>query len=149
MKNMLKDHDNAPDFSVSDQDGNTRSLKDFKDQNIVLWWYPKADTPGWTLEGKGFRDRIQDFKDKNAVVLGVSCDSPEDNAAFKEKFDFPFDLLCDVTREMSVAYGAADSPEAQNPKRISYLISCDGKISKAYATVKPAEHPAEVLSDLT
>ena len=81
-------------------------------------------------------------------MLGVSCDSPEINAAFKEKFDFPFDLLCDVTREMSVAYGAADSVEAKNPKRISYLIDGDGKISKAYAKVKPADHPDEVLGDL-
>ena len=80
--------------------------------------------------------------------MGVSCDSAQDNAAFKKKFDFPFDLLCDVSREMSLAYGAADSVDAENPKRISYLIDGNGKISKAYQTVKPAEHPEEVLKDL-
>lgn len=78
----------------------------------------------------------------------MSCDSTEENAAFKEKFDFPYDLLCDVSREMSVAYGAADSLDAPKPKRISYLIDGNGRISKAYETVKPADHPDEVLADL-
>jgi len=101
-----------------------------------------------TIEGKGFRDRIQDFKDQNTVIVGISCDTTAENAAFREKFDFPYDLLCDVDRSVSMAYGAADSADTKHPKRISYLIDSTGKIRKAYATVKPADHPDQVLTDL-
>lgn len=145
---MLKENDIAPAFSVPNQDGHTITLDNFRGKNIVLWWYPKADTPGWTVEGKGFRDRSQDFLDKNVIILGISCDSPTDQLAFKDKFDFPFDLLSDGDRTVSVAYGAIDSVESEYPSRISYLIGPDGRVKKAYASVKPAEHPAEILADL-
>ena len=82
------------------------------------------------------------------MVLGVSFDSPADNRAFREKFDFPFRLLSDADRSVSLAYGAADSPDAGHPARISYLIGPDGTVRKVYAKVSPAEHPAEVLADL-
>lgn len=81
------------------------------------------------------------------MIIGISCDTPEDNAAFRTKFDFPYDLLCDVDRQVSLAYGAVDS-DAARPKRISYLIDGAGNIKKAYATVVPAEHPDQVLADL-
>jgi len=77
----------------------------------------------------------------------VSCDTPAENLAFKEKFDFPYDLLCDESREVSMAWGAADAADAK-PKRISYLIDDNGNIKKAYATVTPADHPDEVINDL-
>ncbi|MBU09756.1 MAG: hypothetical protein CME13_17530 [Gemmatimonadetes bacterium] len=99
------------------------------------------------MEGNGFRDRIQEFNSRNAVILGISCDSLEENKAFKEKFDFPYDLLCDTDKSVSVAYGA--SPDTStNASRISYIIDGDGKIAKVYETVKPADHPDEVLADL-
>jgi peroxiredoxin Q/BCP len=79
--------------------------------------------------------------------MGVSFDAPEDNRAFKEKFDFPYDLLTDVQKSMSIAYGAADDDSAR-PSRVSVLIGPDGKVAASYATVKPADHPDEVLSDL-
>ena len=82
------------------------------------------------------------------MILGASFDSPAENKAFREKFDFPFDLLCDESREMGLAYGAADSADAGHAARISYLIDPEGRVHKAYPTVKPAEHPAEVLADL-
>ena len=100
------------------------------------------------MEGKGFRDRSHDFQEKNAVVLGASFDSPEENRAFKEKFDFGYDLLCDTDRKTGLAYGAADDVAASHPKRISYLIDPEGMIVKVYDPVKPADHPAEVLADL-
>ncbi len=80
--------------------------------------------------------------------MGISCDTPDANKAFKEKFDFPFDLLCDEDGTVSRAYGAVDSAGAKRPARISYLIGPDGKIAKAYGTVKPKSHPTEVLADL-
>ena len=145
---LLDENDLAPAFSIPNQDGNPTSLEQFQGKNVVLWWYPKADTPGCTIEGKGFRDRSEEFDAKNAVIVGVSCDSPEANAAFKTKFGFPYDLLCDTDRSMSVAYGAADSPDAERAARISYLIGPDGRIKKVYGNVTPADHPAEVLADL-
>ncbi len=99
------------------------------------------------MEGKGFRDRIQDFTDNNTIVLGVSFDAPEDNRAFREKFDFPYDLLTDGDQFMSVAYGAK-VPEKERPSRVSVLIGPDGRIAKAYGSVTPADHPDQVLSDL-
>jgi peroxiredoxin Q/BCP len=81
-------------------------------------------------------------------VLGISNDAPEKNKAFQEKFDFPFDLLSDETLQVSMAYGAADSADAGKAGRISYLIGPDGNIRKVYGTVKPAEHPEQVLADL-
>ena len=82
------------------------------------------------------------------MILGASFDKPAANLKFKEKYEFPFDLLCDETHEMGVAYGAADDRDAKSAKRISYIIGTDGKIEKAYATVKAAAHPEQVLQDL-
>ena len=79
----------------------------------------------------------------------MSCDTPEENAAFRTKFEFPYDLLCDTDRSMSMAYGAADSADAEYPSRISYLVGPDGRVKKVYGKVKPADHPDEVLNDLS
>ena len=97
--------------------------------------------------GNGFRDRIQDFNDKNAVILGLSFDSTDDNRAFKEKFEFPYDLLSDTDKSVSVSFGAATNDQ-EKASRVSVLIGPDGKIAKAYAEVKPADHPDQVLADL-
>ena len=85
---------------------------------------------------------------KNALIVGVSCDSEPANRAFRDKFGFPYDLLCDVDRSMSRTYGAIDAPDQRNPSRVSYLIDPDGKIAKVYAKVVPGDHPEEVLKDL-
>ena len=82
------------------------------------------------------------------MILGVSFDTVAENKAFAEKFNFPFPLLCDVKREIGLAYGACDTPDAEYARRISYLIGPDGRILKAYDAVKPSEHPKQVLSDL-
>ena len=117
-------------------------------KNILLWWYPKADTPGWTIEGEGFRDRIQLFKAKNCEIFGISFDSTIDNRAFRDKFDFPFDLLSDEDGSVSRLYGAAEA-EADKAGRITVLIGPDGRVVKTYSPVKPSEHPDEVLQDLS
>lgn len=82
------------------------------------------------------------------MVLGISCDTTDENRAFREKFDFPFKLLSDTDRTVSLAYGAVDSTDGGYPARISYLIGPDGTVRKAYAKVSPADHPGEVLRDL-
>ena len=100
------------------------------------------------MEGKGFRDRIQEFSSRNAVVAGVSFDSLARNRAFREKHAFPFDLLCDEDRSVSISYGAAKKPSQWLARRISYLIDPDGRIARVYEKVKPARHPEEVLAAL-
>ena len=100
------------------------------------------------IEATGFRDRIQEFNDRNAVILGISFDSTDDNKAFKEKNGFPYDLLCDADKAVSLVYGAAEVSSSR-PSRISYLIDGNGQIKKVYESVTPADHPGEVLKDLS
>ncbi len=99
-------------------------------------------------EGSGFRDLYADFQKQDADVLGASFDSAEANARFAKKYSFPFPLLCDINREIGLAYGACASADAGSPSRISYLIGPDGKIREAYSTVIPATHPQDVLKAL-
>ena len=145
---LLNIQDIAPKFSVINQDGVLITLDQFKGKHVLLWWYPKADTPGWTIEGKGFRDRISEFNKKNITILGVSCDTPEDNRSFKDKFQFPFDLLCDTSKTMGMDYGVITSSDEVFPKRISYLIGPDGHIQVVYPTPDPATHAQHILADL-
>lgn len=144
---LLQSGDKAPTFSLPNQDGTTVGSSSLAGKYVLMWWYPKADTPGWTIEGKGFRDRIQEFDDSNAVVIGLSFDSTSDNQAFKNKFDFPYDLLSDIDKSVSISFGAATSDQ-DKASRVSVLIGPDGKVAKSYATVKPAEHPGQVLKDI-
>ena len=137
----------APSFDLVNQDGKSISLETHKGKFVLMWWYPKADTPGWTIEGNGFRDRIQNFKDKNCEILGVSFDAPADNKAFKDKFDFPYDLLSDGDKGASIQFGASDGSPG-NASRVSVLIGPEGEIIRAYEKVIPAEHPEQVLADL-
>ena len=145
---MITVGNQAPDFSFTNQDGTTVSLDDFSGKYVLLWWYPKADTPGWTIEGNGFRDRIQDFNDKNCVIVGVSFGSDTDNKAFKEKAEYPYDLLTDNDKSASTTFGVVTS-DTGNPSRVSVLIAPDGSIAKTYDTVAPVEHADQVLADLT
>ena len=145
---MITVGNQAPDFSFTNQDGTIVSLDDFSGKYVLLWWYPKADTPGWTIEGNGFRDRIQDFNDKNCVIVGVSFGSDTDNKAFKEKAEYPYDLLTDNDKSASTTFGVVTS-DTGNPSRVSVLIAPDGSIAKTYDTVAPAEHANQVLADLT
>lgn len=138
----------APDFTVNDHNGNSVSLKDFKGKKVILWFYPKADTPGCTMEGKGFRDDYKTFADKNAVILGVSLDGEEDNKAFAEKFNFPYPLLCDVNREIAVAYQAVKSKEDKYASRITYVIDESGIVAEAIDHVDTGTHSKDLCSRL-
>lgn len=146
---MLKPGDAAPDFEVKDNQGRTVRLSDFKGKkDVLLWFYPKADTPGCTKEGCGFRDLNKEFSDKGVQVLGVSFDAVGENDQFAEKFHFNFPLLSDTERKLGVAYGAAEDAQARSAKRISYLIGRDGRIRNAWDKVDAANHPAQVLAEL-
>ena len=150
---MLLEGTKAPDFTLEDQDGNSISLSDFAGQNILLWFYPKASTPGWTTEGQELRDEFQNFQDKNTVILGMSADSVKSQKNFCEKQNFPFSLLSDPDKSTIRKYEAIGMKkmygrEYEGIFRISYLISKDGLIQKAYEKVKPKDHAKEVLKDL-
>lgn len=138
----------APDFAVLDDQGNTRRLADFAGKTLVLWFYPKADTPGCTAEGKGFRDLQAQLDAKNVVVVGASFDSVANNRSFRDKCTFPFPLLCDTTKELGIAYGAADDTSAGNPRRITIVVGPDGKVARVYPKVDARTHPQQVLDDL-
>ncbi|MGP0628349.1 peroxiredoxin [Nitrospina sp. 32_T5] len=143
---MLQVGTEAPDFLVNDHNGNRVTLKDLRGQKVILWFFPKADTPGCTMEGQGFRDAFDQFKQKNTVILGVSLDNEADNKAFAEKFNFPYPLLCDVGREISLAYQAIKSKDDQYASRITYVIDENGKIVEAIDQVDTKNHANDLCS---
>ncbi len=143
---MLEQGTKAPSFSVKDHNGNTVSLTDFSGKKIVLWFYPKADTPGCTVEGKGFRDDYEKFTEKNTVILGVSLDNETDNKAFAEKFNFPYPLLCDVNHEIALAYKAVKGSQDEYASRISYVIDESGNILEAISQVDTKTHSGDLCS---
>lgn len=145
---MLNVGDIAPDFTAKAHTGEDVRLSSLSGKRVVLWFYPKADTPGCTAEGIGFRDRIQQYADKNTEILGVSFDTEEENRAFAEKFDFPFRLLCDTDRRIGMAYGACDEPTDGYARRITYVINPEGRISHAFEKVDAREHPEQLLCEL-
>lgn len=143
---MLSVGSDAPDFTVKDHNNIPVTLKNFRGNKVVLWFYPKADTPGCTMEGQGFRDHIKEFEQKNIVILGVSLDKVEDNKTFAEKFSFPYPLLCDVDREIALAYHAVKSKEDEYASRISYVIDAEGKIAEAIENVDTSSHARDLCS---
>lgn len=145
---MLQPGQPAPDFSVQDETGKTRSLSEFKGQTVVLWFFPKADTPGCTAEGCGFRDRYADFRQRGVTILGASFDTAEENRAFKEKYGFPFPLLCDTDRKLGMQYGAATDANAKNAVRTATVIGPDGRILAHHPKVDAKTFPQTVLESL-
>jgi len=147
----LSEGDKAPDFTAPTNGGGTVSLKDFKGKYLVLYFYPKDDTPGCTKEACGFRDAYRDFEKAGAVVLGVSTDSVKKHDKFVEKFQLPFPLLADEDKSIVEAYGVWGKKkfmgrEYMGTNRVTFLIDPKGKIKKIWPTVKPEEHAAEVLA---
>lgn len=145
---LLKVGDRAPDFMVQSHEGESVTLKSFAGKHLVLWFFPKADTLGCTLEGCAFRDHHAGFEKKNAVVLGVSFDGVKANRNFAEKFGFPFLLLCDTEREMGIAYGACKDKTAGTPARIGYWIGSDGLVKAVYPHADATEFPQSVLAQI-
>ena len=150
---MLEVGDKAPDFTLEDQDGTRISLNQFLGQKILLWFYPKASTPGWTVEGQGLRDEFQNYTDKNTVILGMSADSVKKQKNFCEKQQFPFSLLSNPDKDVIRNYKAIglkkmNGREYEGIFRVSYLIDEKGYIIKVYSKVKVKEHAKEVLEDI-
>ncbi len=140
----------APEFELSDQHGQLHSLEDYRDQWVVLYFYPKDDTPGCTTEACEFRDNIFAFRDFNAQILGVSLDDVESHKSFAEEYGLPFPLLADVDGTTSTAYGVKTRMFGMTvAKRQTFLIGPDGTIAKHYEKVDPATHSQQVLSDLS
>lgn len=135
----------APDFKLLDQNGLEHSLSYHRGNYVLVYFYPKDDTAGCTKEACVIRDMYKDFESNGVKVFGVSADSVESHKKFAEKYALPFTLLSDAKNEVAKAYGAHSV--AFN-KRISYLISPDGMIAKAYPKVDPAHHGAEILKDI-
>ena len=137
-----------PGWTLKDQTGKAVSSKDFAGKTYLIWFYPKAQTPGCTTEGRGLRDHVDEFRARGVEIVGVSFDPPEANAAFVQAEKFPFRLLSDSDRTLARAVGAADAPDTPVAKRISYLVGPDGKVRNVYGTVTPASHAADVLKDV-
>ena len=149
----LKEGDDAPAFSASTSGGGRVSLADFKGRNVILYFYPRDDTPGCTKEACAFRDHFAEFKKKGAVVLGVSTDPVKSHDKFIAKFKLPFTLLSDEDKAIVEAYGVWGQKSFMGRKylgthRVTFLIGPDGKIRKIWPTVKPEEHAEEVLTAL-
>lgn len=147
----LKPGDKAPDFTAATQDGSRISLSQFRGKPVVLYFYPRDDTPGCTKEACGFRDGFAQFQKKGAVVLGVSADTVKSHAKFAAKYKLPFALVADDEKQIVQAYGVWGEKRFMGRKymgiyRVTFLIDPEGVIRQIWPEVKPEEHPAEVLA---
>jgi peroxiredoxin Q/BCP len=143
----------APDFSLPAGDGSTLSLRDFRGKKVVLYFYPKDNTPGCTREACSFRDNIAAIKKKGAVVIGVSADSPASHQRFAAKFDLPFPLVSDANKELVKAYGVWQKKNLYGVKfmgvvRSTFVIDEKGVITHIFPKVKVDGHTEEVLAAL-
>jgi thioredoxin-dependent peroxiredoxin len=142
----------APQFTLKDQDGKMHTLAQYAGKQVLLYFYPKDDTPGCTTEACTLRDSFADFEAMGMVVLGVSRDDEKKHKKFQEKYNLPFALLADTEGSVCETYGVWQlkkfmGKEYMGISRVSFLIDEAGKVKKVYETVKPAEHAGEVLVD--
>lgn len=147
---MLEVGTKAPEFTLPDQNNQLHSLKDYRGKKVVLYFYPKDDTPGCTAQACGFGDLYPQFMEKNAVILGVSKDTVESHKQFEEKYHLPFPLLADVEKEVCEAYGVWVEKNMYGKKsfgiaRTTYLINEEGIIEKVFGKVKAEENPNDML----
>jgi len=150
---MLSIGTKAPDFELPDQDGNLVKLSDFRGRKVLLWFFPKASTPGCTAEGCSLRDTYSDFESRGIAILGMSKDSPVRQKNFAEKNGFTYPLLADESGSTVEAYEAWGRKKLYGREydgilRISYLIDEDGRIEKAWGKVKTKTHGLDVLNEL-
>jgi peroxiredoxin Q/BCP len=150
---MVEEGNPAPDFELTSDSGERVKLSDFRGRPVVLYFYPKDDTPGCTVEARGFRDAYAEFRKRGAVVLGVSPDDEASHARFKQKYELPFTLLADPEHRTAEDYGAwgernIRGRKSMGIKRSTFVIDADGKVAKAMGGVKPDGHAGEVLAAL-
>lgn len=153
MPVTLAKGDQAPDFQLADQDGNQHSLADYAGRTVVLYFYPRDDTPGCTKQACSLRDDMDDIQAEGAVVLGVSTDGAESHRQFREKFDLNFPLLVDEEAEVATRYGAWGEKVLYGRKsigmtRATFVIGPDGVLTKVWKRAKAADHGQAVLKAL-
>ena len=151
---MLEVGVKAPDFTLPDQNGNMHSLSDYRGKKVILYFYPKDNTPGCTKQACGFAERYPQFIEKGAVVLGISKDSVASHKKFEEKYGLPFTLLSDPELKVIQAYDVWQEKKNYGKTymgvvRTTYLIDEEGKIAKAFDKVKAADNPEQMLGELS
>lgn len=149
----LQPGDMAPDFCLPDAEGNAVSLSNFRGKRVVLYFYPRDNTPGCTKEACGFRDAYAEYQANDVVVLGISTDDAKSHTKFSQKFELPFPLLTDADGQVATAYDSYGlkkfmGKEYMGISRQTFVIGADGRIEKIYRKVKPETHAAEILADL-
>jgi peroxiredoxin Q/BCP len=150
---MLKEGDKAPDIKLESDAGEPFQLSKLKGKKVVLYFYPRADTPGCTVEACEFRDRSKKFANKDAVIVGISPDAVKSQAKFKDKYDLPFTLLCDVDKKAAEAYGVYQEKNMYGKKvmgivRSTFIIGEDGRIARIFTKVKALGHAEQALAAL-
>ena len=150
---VIQEGEQAPDFELQDDAGKPLKLSSLKGRTVVLFFYPKADTPGCTKEACGFRDAVSEFKKRGVEVIGISPDEPAAQAKFKSKFELSYPLLADVEHKVAEDYGVWQEKSMYGKAymgiaRTTFVIGPDGKVKKVYEKVKPEGHAEEVLAAL-
>ena len=148
--NTLKQGDKVPNFTVNDQDGNKVSLSDYKGKKLIVFFYPKASTPGCTAEACNLRDNYKVLQDKGFELLGVSADSEKRQANFKDKYEFPFPLLADEDKEVINAFGVWGPKKFMGKEydgiyRMTFLVDENGVVADVIEKVKTKDHAAQIL----
>tara|TARA_R100001369_G_scaffold77623_1_gene107071 strand:+ start:589 stop:1041 length:453 start_codon:yes stop_codon:yes gene_type:complete len=146
----LQEGDKVPNFTINDQEGNPVSLTDYKGHKLVVFFYPKANTPGCTKEACNLRDNYEELKNKGYKLIGVSADSERKQKNFKEKYDFPFPLLADENKEVINAFGVWGPKkfmgrEYDGIHRTTFIVDEEGKVERVIAKVKTKDHAAQIL----
>lgn len=149
----LQAGDPAPEFTLPDQNGEKHTLSDYRGRWVLVYFYPRDNTPGCTKEACGLRDQFPAFEKMNTVVFGISTDSVKSHKKFEQKFSLPFTLLADEEKKVVRLYGVWGAKKFmgrvfEGTHRLSFLVAPDGKIAKVYTKVKPDAHAAEVLQDV-
>jgi peroxiredoxin Q/BCP len=149
----MKVNDKAPDFTLQDENGKEIALKELRGKTVVLYFYPRADTPGCTIEACEFRDSYKKMQKSGAVLLGISPDTPKAQKKFQDKFSLPFTLLADADKKVAEAYGVMKEKNMYGKKvwgvaRTTFVIGPDGKFQHIFEKVKPEGHAEEVLAYL-
>ena len=150
---MVEEGAPAPDFTLTSDSGESVTLSSLRGKDVVLYFYPKDDTPGCTAQACGIRDAYKEFEDAGAVVLGVSPDGEASHSKFKDKYDLPFPLLADTDHAVADAYGVWGEKSYAGKtymgvERSTFVIGADGNVAKVFRKVKPAEHADQVLDVL-
>ena len=150
---LLKIGNQAPEFKLQNQDGENISSENLQGERFILWFYPKASTPGWTVEGQGFRDELNKFVDLGIQIFGVSADSIKRQKNFHDKQKFNFSLLSDESHTMLESYGVWGlkkfmGREYMGISRVTYIVDSSGLIEKVYDKVQTKTHAQDILNDL-